>query len=722
MPKNSALLNEIEAVLKIYYDNNGWLSNETYKTKLKKMIGDDQYQSSYTKKAQITSYFGFTLWEDINNPQSLRKITDFGKQMYEAIKNEETDKIQEILMKSLETTTFGRNNYGCPDSDSDIEPPCLFIRASIDLEYLTYKEFAYLLWKLADVGCNYSDAIDELKGYRISKKLELCEEAQKYTDAKPIMILERWGFLESDDNSTSGRHIKVAASVDKRFSNRLKNLKVYNIDKDISLDENLDKLKCKFKNLLSWFVKQLNINNGLEEGIKTSGKGCDGDSIQSKYSEWRDYDTFTLDCSLQCGYLSTSNKVNYIHKTNTGINIRPNFDKTTKEVKSLSIDLYKYDLSSLDDEILKLLDKEYSIGDLSLADGLEPNDKLKELFDDYVFIIDKLSKKDESKIVPVFDFNQCTELTDNGTNLVVYGTPGCGKSYYVEHTLLPDTEYPIKEDGTKERVIRTTFYQDYTNTDFVGQILPVIDGEKVTYKFNPGPFTLALIEAIKNPNKKVALVIEELNRGNAPSIFGDVFQLLDRKNGISEYSIVNVNLIRYLDEVFENQYSFKFIKLPSNLSIYATMNTSDQNVFTLDTAFKRRWEFIKLANTFKPDHGFKDKHIPGDSITWGELVTSINEFILANSDGYNSEDKQIGVYFVDETGMTQEIVERKDMDKKKTHKFAYKLMEYLWDDVAKFQREKWFKENIDSLDKLIDEYMKSGVNGVFKDGVIKKHE
>ena len=490
----------------------------------------------------------------------------------------------------------------------------------------------------------------------------------------------------------------------------------------MNLETQSDSNFSKFKNLLSWFVKQLNINNGLEEGTKTSGKGYNGDSIQSKYSEWRDYGTFTLDCSMQCGYLSTSYKVNYIHKTNSGIDIRPNFDKTTKEVKNLSLDLNNYDLNSLDDEILKLLDKEYSIGDLSLADGLEPNDKLKELFNDYVFIIDKLSKKDGLKTVPVFDFNQCTELTDKGTNLVVYGTPGCGKSYYVEHTLLPDAEYPIKEDGTKERVIRTTFYQDYTNTDFVGQVLPVINGEQVTYEFNPGPFTLALIEAIKNPNKKVALVIEELNRGNAPSIFGDVFQLLDRKNGISEYSIVNVNLIRYLDKVFKNQYSFEFIKLPSNLSIYATMNTSDQNVFTLDTAFKRRWEFIKLANTFKPDHSFKDKHIPGDSITWGELVTSINEFILTNSDGYNSVDKQIGVYFVDESGMTQEIVDRKDMDKKETHKFAYKLMEYLWDDVAKFQREKWFKENIDSLDKLIDEYMKSGVNGVFKDGVIKKHE
>ena len=481
-------------------------------------------------------------------------------------------------------------------------------------------------------------------------------------------------------------------------------------------------LYSNFKHLLSWFIKQLNINNDLEEGTKTSGKGCDGDLIQSKYSEWRDYNTFTLDCSLQCGYLSVSNKVNYIHKTNTGINIRPNFEKTTKEVKSLSLDLYGYDLSSLDNETLKLLDKEYLIGDLSLFDDLEPNDKLKELFNDYVFIINKLSKNDETREVPVFDFNQCTELTQKGSNLVVYGTPGCGKSYYVEHTLLPESDYPIKADGTKERVIRTTFYQDYTNTDFVGQILPVIDGDKVTYKFNPGPFTLALIEAIKNTNKKVALVIEELNRGNAPSIFGDVFQLLDRKDGISEYSIVNVNLIRYLNEVFNSQYKFEFIKIPTNLSIYATMNTSDQNVFTLDTAFKRRWEFIKLANTFKLDHKFKDKFIPGDNITWQELVTAINEYILANSDGYNSEDKQIGVYFVDESGMTSSVVDHKDMNKEEVHKFAYKIMEYLWDDVAKFQRDKWFKDDINSLDKLIEEYMKSGVNGVFKDDVIKKHE
>ena len=299
-------------------------------------------------------------------------------------------------------------------------------------------------------------------------------------------------------------------------------------------------------------------------------------------------------------------------------------------------------------------------------------------------------------------------ITD-GQNLIVYGTPGCGKSYYVEHTLL---------DGySKENYIRTTFYQDYTNTDFVGQILPVVEGDKVTYKFNPGPFTLALEQAIRKPNERIALVIEELNRGSAASIFGDIFQLLDRKEGVSEYGITNVNIINYLKEKFEGVYTFKEIRLPGNLSIYATMNTSDQNVFTLDTAFKRRWKFKKLINEFAVDHKFKNKYIPGADITWEELVNDINEYILECSSGLNSEDKQLGVYFVDENGMRKEKVDASDPEA--VNAFAYKVLEYLWSDVAKFDRNKWFADGIKSLDELVKEYKEKGLE-VFVDGIFNK--
>ena len=308
----------------------------------------------------------------------------------------------------------------------------------------------------------------------------------------------------------------------------------------------------------------------------------------------------------------------------------------------------------------------------------------------------------------------------DGTNLIVYGTPGCGKSYYIEHTLLKD--YRHDDNNLCIDSIRTTFYQDYTNTDFVGQIMPVVKNDgSVTYEFNPGPFTLALNKAIQNPDRPIALVIEELNRGNAPSIFGDIFQLLDRRDGTSVYNITNVNIQKYLEDENPN-YKFDYIKLPSNLSIFATMNTSDQNVFTLDTAFKRRWKFEKLKNSFNDDHPYSSKLIPGMDIDWKRFCESINNLILESKDEItNSEDKQIGVYFVEENMLRMENVKSIELQRKE---FAYKLFEYLWDDVFKYSRDTLFK-GAKSLDDLIDRYVKQGeddTNGicVFAENVFKK--
>ena len=240
MPKNSALLNEIESVLKIYYEANGWLDNEIYKQKLKEMIGDDQYASSYTKKAQITSYFGFTEWENINSAFSRRRITASGRKMYEAISNNNEDEVLELLMKSLETTTFGRNNFGCPDSDSDIEPPSVFVRSIVELGYLTYREFAYLLWKLEDVGDTYTDALREVRQRRHQGISDINQDAQKYSDAKPIMVLVRWGFLtEDEEDSTGGKHIILSNKVKEKYKSRISSLKIYNVDKNlVFVDDN----------------------------------------------------------------------------------------------------------------------------------------------------------------------------------------------------------------------------------------------------------------------------------------------------------------------------------------------------------------------------------------------------------------------------------------------------------------------------------------------------
>ena len=315
----------------------------------------------------------------------------------------------------------------------------------------------------------------------------------------------------------------------------------------------------------------------------------------------------------------------------------------------------------------------------------------------------------ETKTVEAFSFDS---TIPNACNLVIYGTPGCGKSFYVENTLLK--EYEVEKD----LFIRTTFYQDYTNTDFVGQVLPKVKSDKsVTYEFNPGPFTLALKKAIENQEKPVALIIEELNRGNAASIFGDIFQLLDRnESGKSRYKIINPNIQDYFNEVFEGKYFFDSIRIPGNLYIIATMNTSDQNVFTLDTAFKRRWNFEKIKNIFTADHKYRQFYIPGmPDVTWEQFVTDINEFIVNSESGITSEDKQLGVFFIDKGTLCEKKEEC--TDKQKIEKFAYKIFEYLWDDVAKFGHGDWFASDIKTLDDLIEEYQKRG-KAVFVDGVL----
>lgn len=338
-------------------------------------------------------------------------------------------------------------------------------------------------------------------------------------------------------------------------------------------------------------------------------------------------------------------------------------------------------------------------------------------FSKVIYNLDSLDEIDDEQEPTVVN-ELCTFESEikNGKNIVVYGTPGCGKSFHVQNTLLK--EFGVAND--EQHRIRTTFYQDYTNTDFVGQIIPKVKEDKsVTYEFNPGPFALAMKMAIEHSDEPVALVIEELNRGNAASIFGDIFQLLDRADdGKSQYKITNVNLQDYLNNMFkERNLHFDYIVIPSNLYIVATMNTSDQNVFTLDTAFKRRWKFEKLPNIFAPDHKYAEYFVPGmDGVTWKTLVKAINNFIVSRADDLSSEDKQLGVYFIGKETLSETKEGTTNETKKK--EFAYKLLEYLWDDVAKYTHSDWFGPDVKTLDQLIEEYMTKGQE-VFVDGILK---
>ena len=492
----------------------------------------------------------------------------------------------------------------------------------------------------------------------------------------------------------------------------------------------LNDLKSKnysdFKSLLKVFVKQLRINLGIIEGKRTSGQGYAGDAIRNLYANYREYNGFTLDCNFQSGFHKTHSGTNYINLTGIGVDIRPKYNEKFKDFDNLYIDLSNLSINGVED----ILSKKYNINDLDLFSENEPTDKLKELFDDYYEVIHKSKvasnieqenkeeiKEQSNNIINEIEVpikHEFIYKPGDGYNKIVYGTPGCGKSYYVKNTLLKDYD--------KKLIVRTTFYHDYSYIDFVGQIMPRIEKnnggkDAITYVFIPGPFTLALTKAIKNPDQKVALVIEELNRGNAPSIFGDIFQLLDRdKDCVSEYGITNINIADYLNEqtnyIFNNDTE---IKLPGNLSIIATMNTSDQNVFTLDTAFKRRWKFKKLDNKFKDEDEIKNLKVPGISdMTWERFVIKINTYILSHNI-LNSEDKQLGKYFVTESLL---LADGEEETKEKIEDFAFKVLEYLWDDVAKFNRTDWFIDSIKSLDDLIDEYKISGEK-VFRDDIFK---
>ena len=313
-----------------------------------------------------------------------------------------------------------------------------------------------------------------------------------------------------------------------------------------------------------------------------------------------------------------------------------------------------------------------------------------------------------ANIVPgPIDANPCKVV--GGYNKIYYGAPGCGKSFIV-NKMLDDANVP---DANR---IRVTFHPEYANCDFVGQILPTIEtkfdivtGEEkeiVKYIFNPGPFTLAL-ERARKTNDMVYLVIEEINRGNAAAIFGDLFQLLDREKdmdkpnwGESEYPICNVNIQKYLgmDEG-------KSTIIPSNLTILATMNTSDQSVFTLDTAFKRRWSFEQISNNIEKDtkHEYKGWYVPGTNVTLERFLTVINAEILKHK--VTSEDKRMGKYFISKDCLTETPCDVQDA-KMEAEMFAYKVLEYIWNDVCKIGKDEWFDTiSITTLEDLIEAFV-----------------
>ena len=293
-------------------------------------------------------------------------------------------------------------------------------------------------------------------------------------------------------------------------------------------------------------------------------------------------------------------------------------------------------------------------------------------------------------------------------NRIVFGAPGTGKSF----TLNKEKDELITNGGSFERV---TFHPDYSYANFVGTYKPVPLDNEITYSFVAGPFIRTWIEAIKSAQsddpKPYVLLIEEINRANVAAVFGDVFQLLDRdENGVSEYPIQTSKELReYLarelkccpDEV-------STIRIPSNMFIWATMNSADQGVFPMDTAFKRRWDFRYIGIDESQD-GIKGYtlEIAGQKINWNALRTAINARLTSLN---INEDKLIGPYFINEKTL-------KD-NKAFVETFKSKVIMYLFEDAAKQRRGKVFYQEGVKYSDLCQKFMSEGVK-VFNPEICK---
>ena len=272
---------------------------------------------------------------------------------------------------------------------------------------------------------------------------------------------------------------------------------------------------------------------------------------------------------------------------------------------------------------------------------------------------------------------------------IFYGAPGTGKSHTVD-----DVAKVYKHH-------RITFHPDSDYSSFVGCYKPVMseeDKDKIIYSFTPQAFTNAYIEAWELNAKKepVFLVIEEINRGNCAQIFGDLFQLLDRKDdGYSKYEITpDTELQKYIakqglivsgildsdgKDISDKINSGELMKLPNNLHIWATMNTSDQSLFPIDSAFKRRWDWVYVPIEEGADKDTNQKldwQIEADEnhkpVSWWLFLQKINMII---ADLTSSEDKQLGYFFC-----------KPDKEDKKTiskERFVGKVLFYLWNDIFK---------------------------------------
>lgn len=304
-------------------------------------------------------------------------------------------------------------------------------------------------------------------------------------------------------------------------------------------------------------------------------------------------------------------------------------------------------------------------------------------------------KKDEQPDNSSKKAETFSDLPDLPRNRIFAGAPGTGKS----RELNRQAEKPFGEN-----IVRVTFHPEYSYYDFVGSYRPKMSkkkGDKIVYGFVEGPFTRILKQALEHPATPYCLIIEEINRARVAAVFGDIFQLLDRyskndteKGHVAHESEYPIEPSEELAEHLADSLKDHKLRIPANLYIWATMNSADQGVFPMDTAFKRRWSFEYQPLNESKD--VKDK--------WDNIRRGINKVLLEK---HVNEDKLMGYYFLKEE-------ERKD-DKALQEALRGKVLMYLFDDAAKPFRKDIFKGTLLYSELRDNLKLEADDLGIFKD-------
>ena len=235
IPKCNAEPETLNYTLQVYYDANDWVSNSDLIDRLSRKLIDVGIESekkepqSYTKKTQVLSYYGLIEWEDPSNNQSRRRITSYGKKLYELRQIDDKNGIQDLLVEILSQNTFGRNVLGC-DSDSDLEAPNIFLKSSLLLGSLTNKEFAYILGKMELENMEFSNVLfDVLIKKKQNIQIVPSPAAAKWADPKPILALADWGLFYVTKDGAS-KIYQLDKDLIYRLGDKLVNLRIKNTD------------------------------------------------------------------------------------------------------------------------------------------------------------------------------------------------------------------------------------------------------------------------------------------------------------------------------------------------------------------------------------------------------------------------------------------------------------------------------------------------------------